>query len=80
MNAVNVVATIQGEIVVEDARTLEHFKVPINLKWNDEYSFKFFKKSDINYLNEQNFDIIKYAWDEIIMNIPFNFVENSWYL
>ncbi len=56
---------------------LEHFKVPINLKWNDEYSFKFYKKSDINYLNEQNFDIIKYAWDEIIMNIPINLSKNS---
>ncbi|WP_424526063.1 YceD family protein [Spiroplasma endosymbiont of Glossina fuscipes fuscipes] len=77
LNAINVVATIQGEIIVEDARSLEHFKVPINLKWNDEYSFKFYKKSDINYLNEQNFDIIKYAWDEIIMNIPINLSKNS---
>ncbi|ALA97546.1 hypothetical protein SKUN_00653 [Spiroplasma kunkelii CR2-3x] len=71
-NAINIVATIIGEVVVEDAQTLEHFAVSINLEWNDEYSFKFYKKSDINYLNEQNFDIIKYAWDEIIMNIPIN--------
>ncbi len=35
LNAINVVATIQDEIIVEDARSLEHFKVPINLKWND---------------------------------------------
>ncbi|WHQ36350.1 DUF177 domain-containing protein [Spiroplasma sp. SV19] len=77
LNAINIVATIIGEIIVEDARTLEHFRVPINIAWNDEYSFKFFKKSDINYLNEQNFDIIKYAWDEIIMNIPINLSRNS---
>ncbi|WP_425379564.1 hypothetical protein [Spiroplasma endosymbiont of Stenodema calcarata] len=35
------------------------------------------KLKDINYLNEKKFDIIKYAWDEIIMNIPINLSKNS---
>ncbi|WP_425379565.1 hypothetical protein [Spiroplasma endosymbiont of Stenodema calcarata] len=56
LNIVNIVATIKGKIIVEDARTLEHFEVAINLEWNDEYSFKFFKKSDIN------FNFVENSW------------------
>lgn len=32
LNAINIIATIIGEIVVEDAQTLEHFSVPVNLE------------------------------------------------
>ncbi|WP_338956375.1 hypothetical protein [Spiroplasma endosymbiont of Polydrusus cervinus] len=45
LNAINIAATIIGEIVVEDTHTLEHFVVPVNLEWNDKYSFKFLKKA-----------------------------------
>ncbi|AGM25233.1 YceD family protein [Spiroplasma chrysopicola] len=77
LDIIEVKAKISGELLIEDSRTLKLFLYPIKLDWNDYYSFNFYQKTDINYLKEQNFDIIKYAWDEIIINIPINLSENS---
>ncbi len=63
--------------MIVDARTLRIIPYPLVLDWNDEYSFEFSENPNINYLNENNFDIIKYAIDEIIMNIPINFSIND---
>ncbi|AHF61130.1 hypothetical protein P344_04270 [Spiroplasma mirum ATCC 29335] len=63
--------------MIMDARILRIIPYPLVLDWNNEYSFEFSENSNINYLNENNFDIIKYAIDEIIMNIPINFSINN---
>jgi uncharacterized metal-binding protein YceD (DUF177 family) len=73
---------VSGEIVADfdatDARDGKLLKNNIeNIKWNEQYSFEIDDTApENNVVLGDDFDILGYAIDEIVLNIPINFSKN----
>ena len=77
--SVYVAASIEGDVIVEDAVSLKLFSYHISIPWEEAYSFQTNNyDGDMNIItNSKGFSLNDYAVDQIIFNLPINLTQKN---